>query len=91
MIDIKKVYEDAIAAGGDAGSVSTGADTSVSGNGSETISPEISTDDVLGKCDHEHNGYMKDGCFHLPGKILKTLKRMQLKPKNAKKKKKKSL
>ena len=59
MIDFKKIYEDAVVApSADGGAAAA----EVQSNG------EISNADILGKCDHSKEcGYMKDGCFHLPG------------------------
>lgn len=56
MIDIKRMYEDAMVAPSPsalAGEVqATGA---------------LGSNDVLGVCDHNKSGgYMKDGCFHMP-------------------------
>lgn len=87
MIDIKKIYEDAVAAGAVGGSVGGG--EGITGIPSPGDSSAISDTDVLGNCDHEHGeGYMHDGCFHLPSKVLKTLRRFNLAPKKKSKKKK---
>ena len=74
MIDLKKMYEDAVMAAGDAGaaagdiapasSASAGDADIVPSNGSMTT-----TDDVLGKrCDHHKDGYLGFGCFHVPAR-----------------------
>ena len=74
MIDLKKVYEDAVMAAGDTGaavgdiapasSASAGDADIVPSNGSMTT-----TDDVLGKhCDHHKDGYLGFGCFHVPAR-----------------------
>ena len=74
MIDLKKVYEDAVMAAGDVGaaagdiapasSASAGDADIVPGKGSMTT-----TDDVLGKhCDHHKDGYFGPECFHVPAR-----------------------
>lgn len=72
MIDLKKVYEDAIMAAGDAGAaVGDIAPASSASAGDADIVPSkgsmTTTDDVLGKhCDHHKDGYLGPGCFHIP-------------------------
>ena len=74
MIDLKKVYEDAVMAAGDVGaaagdialasSASAGDADIVPSKGSMTA-----TDDVLGKhCDHHKDGYLGPECFHVPAR-----------------------
>lgn len=83
-IDIKEIYEDAIAAPPSA--------APSDGNASSTEnSVGVGTSDinVLGNCDHNSTGgYMKDGCFHLPVKVMKTLKRFDIDKNKVSKKKK---
>lgn len=60
MINLKKIYEDAVVAAQAAGEGNVGA-SEVQSTGA------ISNADILGTCDHNKEyGYMKDGCFHLP-------------------------
>ena len=72
MIDLKKVYEDAVMAAGDAGAaVGDIAPASSASAGDADIVPSNSsmttTDDVLGKhCDHHKDGYLGPECFHVP-------------------------
>lgn len=74
MIDLKKVYEDAVMAAGDAGAtVGDIAPTSSASAGDADIVPSkgsmTTTDDVLGKnCDHHKDGYLGHGCFHMPAR-----------------------
>lgn len=72
MIDLKKVYEDAVMAAGDAGAAAGDiAPASSADAGDADIVPSkgsmTTTDDVLGKhCDHHKDGYLGPGCFHVP-------------------------
>ena len=57
-MNMKQIYEDAmVAAGGDAGGM---------------VSAPVGMTDtgVLGHCDHQHDGYMGDGCFHIPANAI---------------------
>lgn len=65
MLDIKKIFEDAVVGGDSAGAADV----------QSTSSGAIGATDILGKCDHSDDGYMKDGCFHIPKNVLKTQKR----------------
>lgn len=40
--------------------------------------PMTTTGDVLGKCDHIKDGYMGDGCFHIPAKAKVPLHRFEI-------------
>lgn len=40
--------------------------------------PMTTTGDVLGKCDHVKDGYMGDGCFHIPSKAKVPLHRFEI-------------
>ena len=74
MIDLKKVYEDAVMAAGDAGAaVGDIAPTSSASAGDADIVPSkgsmTTTDDVLGQhCDHHKDGYLGPECFHVPAR-----------------------
>ena len=74
MIDLKKVYEDAVMAAGDAGvAVGDIAPASSASAGDADIVPSkgsmTTTDDVLGKhCDHHKDGYLGPECFHVPAR-----------------------
>ena len=74
MIDLKKVYEDAVMAAGDAGAaVGDIAPASSANAGDADIVPNkgsiTTTDDVLGKhCDHHKDGYLGPECFHVPAR-----------------------
>lgn len=79
-IDIKKVFEDAMVAGGDAG-------------GGDGVAPSagIGANDVLGHCDHKSDGYLGGdpaGCFHIPSKCKVPFKRYEICNGGGKKKKK---
>lgn len=89
-IDIKEVYEDAIAASpSNGGASASGASASATLSTPVSNSSGISDTDVLGNCNHETTGgYMKDGCFHLPTKVMKTLRRFDVKKKKHRKHKK---
>lgn len=81
MIDFKKVFEDAMVAGGDAG-------------GGDVVAPStgIGANDVLGHCDHKSDGYFSGdpaGCFHIPSKCKVPFKRYEICNGGGKKKKKK--
>lgn len=66
MIDVKKVYEDAVVG---AGLAAMAADV-------QAAPGAISDVDILGHCDHnKEGGYMKDGCFHLPKGAMPLQKR----------------
>lgn len=59
MVNLKKIYEDAVVA---ADAAPAAGDVQPGG--------AISNTDILGTCDHNKEcGYMKDGCFHLPGSV----------------------
>ena len=74
--------------GAGAGAAGAGAGAVGAGEGGETAVPmqdcpsmnkvAIDTTKVLGKCDHEHDGYMGKNCFHIPKKIMPTLHRWEL-------------
>lgn len=38
----------------------------------------IKYDDVLGKCDHKHDGYLGPGCFHVPKRAGKLMRRVEI-------------
>ena len=38
----------------------------------------IKYDDVLGKCDHKHDGYLGPGCFHVPKRVGKLMRRVEI-------------
>jgi hypothetical protein len=77
MIDVKKVYEDAVVAAGEGATASDVQASAVTSDSSIVKQDSrVSDTDVLGKCDHsKEGGYMKDGCFHLPSRALKLQKR----------------
>lgn len=62
------VKEDAVVA-------NTGA--TVSGDIQSTSGSGIKAGDILGNCDHEKDGYMKDGCFHIPAKVTVPFRRWE--------------
>jgi len=72
MVDIQKVYEDAVVGAGEgaaAADVQSASDPASTLNAGfmKPSDSKIGDTDVLGKCDHNKEcGYMKDGCFHLP-------------------------
>ena len=74
MIDLKKVYEDAVMAAGDVGAAAGDiAPASSASAGDADIVPSkcsmTTTDDVLGKhCDHHKDGYLGPECFHVPAR-----------------------
>ena len=91
MIDFKKIYK-TIIEDGDAGGAIGGGEASsgsTSGVDGEITSPStgsndivsdkngITSNDVLGKCDHNKDGYLGVNCFHIPTKIKCPLKRQQ--------------
>ena len=51
--------------GGDAG-VAVGGDSGAAPAGEPTGTTNA---EVLGNCDHEHDGYLGPGCFHVPCKV----------------------
>lgn len=65
----RKIHEDAAFGGGIPGPTPAG-----SGEGSSSV---IGTGDVLGRCDHEENGFMGHGCFHIPAKVKTPKKRFE--------------
>ena len=80
MVNMKKVYEDAVvAAGGEAG-------------GGEVVSGAgVSANDVLGHCDHSTSGGFLDdqhSCFHIPSKCKVPFRRHEICNGGGKKKKK---
>lgn len=77
MINVKKVYEDAVVSAGEGAAASdVQAGAAVSDSSIVKQDSRVSDTDVLGKCDHnKEGGYMKDGCFHLPSRALKLQKR----------------
>ena len=88
MIDLKKMYEDAVMAAG-AAPASGGEIAAPSQAGdADIVKAGMTTDDVLGKdCDHHKNGYLGPGCFHVPSKACKMFKREILAGKKKKKQK----
>lgn len=83
----KKLKEDAVvgatgAAGG--GEVVANADAA---DGDIAPNKGISADDVLGKCDHQRDGYLGTKCFHVPKKCGKTYNRLSTDGSKRKKKK----
>lgn len=64
----KVVKEDAI----------VGAEGVAPSSGDIQSSSGISTNDVLGKCDHGKNGFMSKDCFHVPVKVKTPLKRFEI-------------
>lgn len=50
------------------------------GAASDLQSPDagIKYDDVLGKCDHKHDGYLGPGCFHVPKRAGKLMRRVEI-------------
>ena len=88
MIDLRKMYEDAVMAAGSA-PVSGGEIAAPSQAGdADIVKAGMTTDDVLGKdCDHHKNGYLGPGCFHVPSKACKMFKREILAGKKKKKQK----
>ena len=84
--DSGNVSEERVFAKEDDGGISAGADAggadgglvaeppSVPGSSPEVVSPPedpgLDTQDVLGKCDHEKDGFFGPGCFHLPYNIF---------------------
>ena len=88
MIDLKKMYEDAVMAAG-AAPASGGEIAAPSQAGdADIVKAGMTTDDVLGKdCDHHKHGYLGPGCFHVPSKACKMFKREILAGKKKKKQK----
>lgn len=64
----KVVKEDAV----------VGAEGAPAGSGDIQSSNGISTNDILGKCDHGKNGFMSKDCFHVPAKVKTPLKRWEV-------------
>ena len=64
----KVVKEDAV----------VGAEGASAGSGDIQSSNGISTNDILGKCDHGKNGFMSKDCFHVPAKVKTPLKRWEV-------------
>ena len=90
MLDFKKIYEgleekpkklkeDAMVAAAPAGGGEIAAADS-GANGADLTPPEhgTSVEDVLGKCDHKHDGYLGPKCFHVPKRVGKLHKRIEL-------------
>ena len=90
MLDFKKIYEgleekptklkeDAMVAAAPAGGGEIAAADS-GANGADLTPPEhgTSAEDVLGKCDHKHDGYLGPKCFHVPKRVGKLHKRIEL-------------
>ena len=88
MIDLKKMYEDAVMAAG--ATPASGGEIATPGPASDAdiVKGGMTTDDVLGKeCDHHKHGYLGPGCFHVPSKTCKMFKREILAGKKKKKQK----
>lgn len=89
MIDFKEIYKSIMEDGEAGGAVSGGEASSGSTSGvdgeitsSSTDSDDIVSDkngitsnDILGKCDHNKDGYLGVNCFHIPTKMKFPLKR----------------
>ena len=88
MIDLKKMYEDAVMAAGAAPASGGEIATSDPASDADIVKGGMTTDDVLGKeCDHHKHGYLGPGCFHVPSKTCKMFKREILAGKKKKKQK----
>ena len=68
FIKNKVVKEDAV----------VGAESASASSGDIQSSNGISTNDILGKCDHGKNGFMSKDCFHVPAKVKTPLKRWEV-------------
>jgi len=76
MLDVKKIYdsvidEDAVMSGGE-GSVGGDIATPSHVGDADIVKGGMTTTDVLGKdCDHDKEGYLGQGCFHMPSRVCK--------------------
>ena len=78
-----KVKEDMVMAMGDAPVANTDISNPMVPGTDEVDKVEVDdhalgSTDVLGKCDHQKDGFMGKGCFHLPKRMGRLQRRFQL-------------
>lgn len=83
----RKLHEDAMVAAAPVGGGEITANATANSDDISSPANGISDEDVLGKCDHRHDGYLGPKCFHVPGRVGKLQKRIELPGKKKKKQK----